>query len=256
MSDQQSLINVTAPKFLENALSEPAKEVGHTLANIFHVVFGPINYPIEKYRLRQSMNLKKYEEAIQNQLNKVPEENITEPSLNVVGPALEASKFYIEETDLREMFAKLIAASMDNRISDKVQPSFVEIIKQLTSLDAKNIEVISNGANMPIVKYRIQFPSTGGSVPFMDHVFLENQITQDLRLIGTSIANIQRLGIVDVDYGTTLSDNTRYEKFKHTQEFQALTQSTKTTEDRIAVIHQGVVNITPYGQEFVKICVK
>lgn len=251
---EQSLISIAAPKFLDNALSEPAKEVGHTLANIFHVVFGPINYPVEKYRMRQAAYLKRFKEDLQFELSKVPEENLVEPPLNIVGPALEASKFYIEEEELRVMFAKLIASSMNNQSSSKAHPSFVEIIKQLTTLDASNLKIISNRINLPIVKYKIKVLESGGSIPHIDNVFLENKNCENLQLIGSSLSNISRLGLINIEYGTTLTDLTRYDVFKNTQDYISLREQLQSQGDRDIYLDMGVVNITPLGKQFIDIC--
>ncbi len=97
---EQSLINLAAPKFLDNALAAPAQEFGNTLANIFYVIFSPINYPAQKFKMKQALNLKQFEIDLQEKLEKIPEENLTEPPLNIVGPALEASNFILRRKKL------------------------------------------------------------------------------------------------------------------------------------------------------------
>ena len=67
----------------------------------------------QKYKIKQAANLEKYANEVKSGIEKIPEENIQEPKMSVVGPAFEASKFYIEEDEIRGMFAKLIASSMD-----------------------------------------------------------------------------------------------------------------------------------------------
>ena len=91
----------------------------------------------KKQQHRHSLNFEDYVSKIQNKTQEIPEEFLQEPKLNIVGPALEASKYYIDSEILREMFANLISSSVDSRKSSKTHPSFVEIIKQLSSLDAK-----------------------------------------------------------------------------------------------------------------------
>jgi hypothetical protein len=51
------------------------------------------------------------------------------------------------------MFAKVIAASMDNRKANQVHSCYVEIIKQLSPLDAQNI-VILKDRQKPVAEYR------------------------------------------------------------------------------------------------------
>ncbi|WP_267814141.1 Abi-alpha family protein [Staphylococcus aureus] len=57
-------------------------------------------------------------------MSSVPENNLQEPQFSLLGPALEASKFYISEKTLSNMFAKLIASSMDDR-KKLINPPFI-----------------------------------------------------------------------------------------------------------------------------------
>lgn len=259
--NSNSLVNITAPKFLENALSEPANEIGHTLANIFHVIFGPLNYPVEKYRIRQALNLKKYEEELQIQINKIPDEHLVEPPLSIVGPALEASKFHIEEEDLRQMFTKLIAASMDDRQTSKLHPSYIEIIKQLSPLDAQNLKSFGNDANAPIVNY-VNFIGFDRSYFYKD-IYLAKRDFTDLSQISSSITNLNRLGILTVDYTSQLSDinydNYREHDFfvKLKKDFSSLEQQEENRNSfelpRIE-IEKGIVELTQFGLAFKQVC--
>ncbi len=111
---------IKCPQFLDNAVSPPAKEIGKTLANIFYTIFSSINYNVEKLKIKHAKNLEKYAVDIQNELNTIPEENLVEPKLSIIGPTLEASKFYIEEEAIRKMFAKLIASSVNSSVNFNV----------------------------------------------------------------------------------------------------------------------------------------
>ena len=83
---------------------------------------------------KQEINVQKLRDETLKETSKILPENIREPQLNILGPAIEASKYYIEDDELRSMFSKLIAASMDTSKLDIAHPSFVEIIKQMTPL--------------------------------------------------------------------------------------------------------------------------
>jgi Abortive infection alpha len=52
--------------------------------------------------------------------------------------------FASEEPDLREMYAKLLATSMDSATSDEAHPSFVTIIQQLTPDEARILRHIAS----------------------------------------------------------------------------------------------------------------
>lgn len=251
-SNSFSLVKIDTPQFLENALSEPAKEVGHTLANIFHAIFGPINYPIQKYRLRQAANLKQYENDIQEQLSKIPEEKLIEPPLSIVGPALEASKYYIEEDALRIMFSKLIASAMNSDNVSTVHPAFVEIIKQLSPLDAQNLEIISQDI-MPLTRYKLMIKS-GGHTTFQDNVFVSNPYEKNIDLNAASITNLDRLGLINIDFSNSINNNEAYKPFNDEPLFLSLSMSLEHHPEHSFDLQKGIVKITPLGRNFSTLC--
>lgn len=176
----------------------------------------------QKYKIKQAANLEKYANEVKEKIEKIPEENIQEPKLSVVGPALEASKFYIEEDEIRGMFAKLIASSMDKTQSSNIHPSFVEMIKMLSPLDAKNLYYLSQiGEDATISAVHLQFPN-GTFTELYSHVFLDNPEVQDISIISPSIDNLIRLKLVNVFYDRKRPEDALYDKHKNHGNFMAL----------------------------------
>lgn len=137
-------INIV-PKFLDEALTPIGKEVGQRLSDIVSLLFTPVI----KAKAVRDKNIELFLNDLDNQIKKIPEENLKEPSLNMVGPALEDFiKFYHDEEFLRKLLAKLISSSMDKNSS--VHPSYIKIIEQLSASDAK----ILRKALSPMVAYR------------------------------------------------------------------------------------------------------
>lgn len=173
----------------------------------------------QKYKIKQAANLEKYANEVKSGIEKIPEENIQEPKMSVVGPALEASKFYIEEDEIRGMFAKLIASSMDKTQSINIHPSFVEIIKVLSPLDAQNLYSLYHGRDETISKIRVTNKENGNYTDHFNHVFLGNPECQDNNLIESSIDNLIRLKLVDVSYSEYKSDDSLYDKHRENERF-------------------------------------
>lgn len=171
-----------------------------SLSQIWTLTFGrfPDNL-YQKYKIKQAADLEKYAKEVAKNIEKIPEENIKEPKMSVVGPALEASKFYMEEDEIRSMFAKLIASSMDKTQSDNIHPSFVEMIKMLSPLDAQNLYYLFHNRDETISKIIINFEK-GGYQEKYTHIYLGNPKCQINELIEPSIDNLIRLKLVDVSY--------------------------------------------------------
>ncbi|WP_025148770.1 DUF4393 domain-containing protein [Bacillus sp. H1a] len=256
-------INVI-PKFLDEAVTPIAQSVGNTLSSIWTIVFGGIDNYAQKTQHKRVVALNKFKEELEQKTSSVPEENIVEPPLHIVGPSLEASKYYFESDELRTMFANLIAASINRDTIAKAHPSFVEIIKQLSPLDAINLKLFKTTNRYPIVRYDFLNTNNNGSFPYKTNVFLENAETMDVDLNATSISNLDRLGLVSITYKTYLSDDTFYKKYldnpffqKTKQEFEQynLTLNPASIKFNDVNIRKGIVDITPLGESFIEICI-
>lgn len=253
---------ISCPKFLDNALTPVGKEIGNTLGNIFYLVFSPINYNVEKLKIKHAENLKQYEIEIRNELNKIPENKLVEPPLSIVGPALEASKFYIDEEILRKMFAKLIAASMNADIRSRAHHSFIEIIKQLSPLDASNLNIIFYKKHFPLARYDAVLNNDSGDWNTLEtNVFLSNSQNKNIKEQAISIANLNRLGLVNISYENYITNKKLYSVFKKEPNYiayvndikQKLNNNPKFSYKSI-IIREGLVEITPLGLSFASTC--
>lgn len=251
------------PKFLDEAVMPVAKKAGSTLSSIWTIAFGGIDIYAEKTQLKRVHALNQFKDELEQAVSSIPEENIIEPPLHIVGPSLEASKYYFESDELRTMFAQLIASSINRETTDQVHPSFVEIIKQLSTLDALNLKLFKVKQTYPIG--RIDFTSSdGGSAPYKTHVFLENEEVLDIESNATSISNLDRLGLVTISYERHLADITLYEKYKNHPYYQEVTNQLKEHNANLDTssiqyenteIMKGLVSLTPLGENFIKICI-
>lgn len=256
------LVNMECPEFLEKAATPPAQEAGRTLSNIFYAIFSIVNYPVEKMRIKHALSLKKYEEDINNELNKISEENLVEPPLNVVGPALEASKFYIDEDELRKMFAKLIASCMNAETNQIVHNSFVEIIKQLSPLDAQNLMIIKDHGSLPIAIYSaILNNEQNSNIDLCTHVFLSNPNNNNIDRQASSISNLIRLGLINISYDSYLNNEDLYSIFYNDPKFiyyknniEIELKNNPQARFKSLDLKKGVIDISPLGKDFATIC--
>lgn len=221
-----------------------------TISDIWYVVFGhKISAKADEVRLTQAINLQKLKNSLEAEINKIDEKNLQIPKVSIVGPALEASKFYIEEDDIRDMFAKIISSSMDKSKSPYLHHSFVEIVKMLSPLDAQNLSYIFKNKDRAIVNLKYMF-KLGGHRHVRKHIYLGNPEIKDLDSIRPSIENLIRLKLLDVTYSEWINDERQYDKFKETDLYTNLTQSISTENHQLQEILNVIEtnNITYHDQ--------
>lgn len=250
----------------------------NTFEDWWYVNYGhDISEQAAKRRALQDINVELYKSEILNELIKISPENIKQPDLKILGPSLEASKYYVEDEPLRIMFAKLIAGSMDTSKDNSVHPSFVEIIKQMNPLDADNmLKIHMNNNEDSICEIKANF-STGGFQKLYTNVYLGNPNQRNQSLIGPSLENLKRMGLIKIDYQEFYTNEAVYDVFKNTEEYSSAAEyiiRTNAEHDRIREINsgnpqiistdlpvltgpelqKGILKVTPYGVNFCAAC--
>jgi hypothetical protein len=85
------------------------------------------------------------ERAVTDRLKDVPPESIVPPSLRIAAPAMQALTYSMDDELIREMFANLLAADMNAQTKKDAHPAFVELIKEMTAIDARVLKVCQPG---------------------------------------------------------------------------------------------------------------
>lgn len=143
--DKKSLIDLV-PDSVDNAVKnitdKPTQTIGTTFADIWYLVFGGISQAADKRRLKYSYALQEFEKELKEKISKIPKDKLVEPDIQIIAPALEASKYCAEKETLRNMFSTLIASSMNNDFNNITHPSYIEIMKHFSDFDAKLLVMI------------------------------------------------------------------------------------------------------------------
>lgn len=241
-----------------------ATEVGNFLSDFLYHLTGDVHLSAEKKRAQHAHDFEIFKQELAQETKSKPVEYLTAPKQQVVGQALDLATNCLNEKEIRQMFAKLIANAADSRYQSMVHPSFPSMVSQLSPLDAENLKLFYPDRQFPIVTCCIRNKG-GGYVNTFDNCFLENpkmQSKEDLYLQAASIDALHRLGIIKVDYTSWLSADAAYDKFwksppmveaQSNVESAAKISGLASKYDR-ADIEKGLVKLTPLGKTFVKVC--
>lgn len=222
-----------------------------TFNDIWNGAFGyKIKYWAKSKECLAEQNYKKYISSIDEKVSKIKEENLQEPQLSIVGPALEASKYYIEEDKIREMFANLISSSMDSTYNGIVQHSFVEIIKHLSSYDAK----LFSSLNLREPYVTLVYVGNDGAHHYngyVDKLFINSNFL-DYNANQISLENLIRLGLIKIEEGAPLREETLYNRYKFLGNL--------CSELNLKYGHNNCIKkyleITALGKAFKEVCIK
>lgn len=205
---------------------------------------------------RNTLSKIKYKTKLQEKLNAIPKEKIIEPKLSILGPALEASRYYIEEEEIQELFANLIAASMNSDYEEKIPHSFVEIIKQLSSHDAKIFQSFSD-PTYPCAAIRLVQKETNLGF-YLYRTFFINESFPDCEKNSISLVNLQKQGLIVIDEKYALSDY-MYAPFRESNFYKSYIINSplfSKYKDYNVTLSKGAFHITNLGYLFKDICIK
>lgn len=242
----------TVPEIYNDGLKQVTQESGKILAIIPQTINAAL-LPLRKWNIQREYNYKETEKLLAQKLEQVSPDKIVTPESYVAVPAIQAISYSMDSKELRNLYANLLSKAMNIDTKSQVHPSYVEIIKQFSPLDAKVFNLIYNAEMQPIIDLGITFPDPGGS----KNVFTNISWITDYprKQLSISFDNLERLKLIDISNDTyTFKEN--YNLVHTTSEYnmcktlieQALKpgQSLKETEK--------VIYITNLGESFYKTC--
>ena len=123
----------------EDIVRPTSKSIGENLGLLVDGVMGWLGYWGHKQEIKREAYLADYKKKIAEKVAGIPEEKLNEPKIRI----------YIEEAEFRELFAELVASACNADCVNKVHPAFPEMIKQLSYLDIKLLEVFRQTHTLP-----------------------------------------------------------------------------------------------------------
>lgn len=223
-------------------LSAPLKAVGYAGRKINET----LNNLSENQRQR-----------LNEKIQRVVDKNIEITSLPTLAAATEAYLYTEQESDLAELFENLIANSVDS--SQKVHPSYVEILKQLSGEEARILKYIFGTTDIPICNIILSMQNGRLKKELYSHLIDLSSISIDGKRepflqgeLPMMVDNWIRLGLYKVENKIVAKFDGRdvYSEFTKRPEylsFQAILKS-----DEVLELEKGRLYPTDFGLGFMQ----
>lgn len=244
----------------QDVVQPAAQEVGkalQTVAKTIHIALAPVSALVWGYDQIKDFVSSRVAERLKN----VPPENIVTPKPNVAGPALESLRYTGHEEMLSDLYANLLASSMDKATAEGAHPAFVEIIKQLTPDEAKLVGLFLRKMPFPLLDVRWEFknPSEGksGGREVLVNFSQLGKIAgcEYQHLTPAYIDNLCRLGLAEVPTMFQYTAKGVYDVLENDAVVQKHKTDIEKNPEHIAVLERKRLRITELGKQFVRICV-
>lgn len=243
----------TAPTLYEDALQPTVQEVGKFAARIPRAINAAFS-GLDKWILNKEYAIDETKKLLEKKLENVNPDKIVEPEAYVAVPAIQAISYSMNSEELRNLYANLLAKTMNSDTKNQVHPSFIETIKQLSPEDAMLFKQIFPLQYRPIIDVRLELSSGGyKTLAKYCNTFINSQLSD----YGLSFDNLIRLGLIEIPLNESYNNATVYNpilyllksQYKFEQYIQNYPNATNIT------YYKGRVIITAYGQVFYNICV-
>lgn len=246
---------VEAVPVYEDAVQPAAQELGkglETVAKAMNVCLAPLRGLVWGWDQIEDF----LQHKVAEKLSQTPTDEIIEPKPHVAGPAIEALRFTGYEESLRDLYANLLAASMDSKTVSLAHPSFVEIIKQMTPDEARLMKYFSTEELLPLISVRAELVEGSGGRDMAHNLSLfgKDANCEHEHLTPSYIDNLSRLGLISTP-DKFYTDAEVYEELENYPSVLELKNQIDSEEGQRSSNRRGLVQITHLGRQFIKACV-
>jgi hypothetical protein len=241
----------------EDAIKPLAKETGRALETVGKAVNAAL-LPVRGL----VWGIDKIEEFVQSKvagkLKNIPPEDIQAPDLSIAGPTLESLRYMGHNDALSELYANLLATSMDVKTVKNAHPGFVEIIRSLSGDEAKILSKIVEIGTLPIVDIRRENVDVKGGITTNSYVttIANDAGCEHKELTGSYLRNLERLGLIDIIRGKHLAAEDAYDRILNDQPVKNIEKQLNATGKYKADFEKYLAQPSEWGYLFVSACVK
>ena len=212
----------------------------------------------ERWVINGEESLEKTAKAIQGKIEGTPEERLSEPDPYVALPAIQQISYCYDSAELRDLYANLLATSMDSAVKNQVHPSYVELIKQLCPDEAKLLASLPHDTVtlLPVIDLVIEY---GGGKGFRTILRNYSQVgcgvCQCADRAPSYLDNLCRLKLIEIPEDLHLVDEDNYKPLTESATIQQLEADTVLPAGATFETKKKVIYVTSFGLGFIQCCV-
>lgn len=250
-------VKAVAKDVYEDGAKPAVSATGHLLGMVPRAINAALS-PLEKWILQAEYNVEETKRLLGKKMENVPPELIEPPEAHIAVPAMQYISYCMDNEELRDMYANLLANSMNKVVKNGVHPGFVEIIKQLCPDEAKIMKYMSTHTTIPTVTLRYVDENDGGiSIVYNFSNVGELAQCEYKYEPNKYFDNLIRLGLLEASSLSSLVDKSLYEPLKgHPYLKKYATDSmAESAGYKKHKFEEGYMRLTDYGNAFCGICI-
>lgn len=212
----------------------------------------------EKWIVNGEESLQLTAQALRVKVEKIPEEKQCEPEPYVAVPAIQQIAYCYDSEVLRDMYANLLASSMNTDKKWTVHPSFVDVIKHITPDEAKLLRILprSSKSYLPLVDLKESSGMKAGESIIARNIVQDNMydVCESPESMSSYLDNLDRLKLIRIPEDLHIVDDSYYRKIEESTRMLNL-KATALPEGHKYTIRKRLLYVTDYGLSFIRCCI-
>lgn len=239
----------------QDAIQPAAKEAGKSLLLVTRAVNAALT-PVEGLVWGVEKIRGFVRERVAEKLSNVPPDEVQEPKPHIAVPAIEALRYTGAESDLAELYANLLATSMDKATAYRAHPAFVDMIKSMSPDEAKIMRFLALSGDQPLINIKLVLNEQGHFRTIHRHLSLIGIKSQCAHppLAPNYLDNLARLGLIETP-DRFFTAEAPYQEIESHPQVISIKDSLSKTEGTKVEIEKLKVEITDLGKQFIRACV-
>lgn len=247
---------VKAVPVYQDAIQPAAKEVGKSLqlvARAVNAALAPVEglvWGVEKIR-------DFVRERVAAKLENVPPEDVQQPKPHIAVPAIEALRYTGAESELAELYANLLATSMDKATAYRAHPGFVDMIKNMSPDEARIMKLLATAGSQPLLNIKAVQKEGGGFQVVHRHLSLIGlkASCEHVPLAPTYLDNLVRLGLIEVPTMRRIKADEPYKEIEDFPQVSKILDDLRKIETHTVEVEKIKLDLTDLGKQFIRSCV-
>ncbi len=248
---QDEVLKKALPDLAVKTLTPAAEELGKGLVTVAKVVNMALS-PIEGFVWGYEQIRGFVETNVPKKLKNVPPENIQTPPAHIAVPIIDSLRHTGSLKELRELFASLLATSMNSETAKYAHPAFVEVVRQLSVDEALIIKHLKSEKDYPFLCEAVyEENNIHSSYESLHPEFLKicgKAGVESISQAKTYLDNLQRLKLLEVRHSG-------YEELVEKGAGYAIRPYDRSPAYELEASRYEALYVTDFGQQFIEACV-
>jgi hypothetical protein len=266
MADEKDALAMgvaVATEWAKDSYRDLAHPTMAATGQIFGLIPQAINaalMPIHQWVAKAYYKLDETKKILAEKLKDVPPNEIVSPEPHIAVPALQAISYSMDNEEIRNMYANLLASSMTKKVKGDVHPAFIEIIKQLSPDEARILSFLYKGNDpQPIITLRLvnsdnkywcdfvkNFTNLHRSVPNLEY--------KDHKKVSILLDNLSRQKIIEIHERSFLTAPNIYDTLESDPVIQSQIKLMTLPNHQWKIERMGF-ELTSFGKSFCRVCI-